>query len=195
MSIEHQKQVADKILEGLFLIDPYAIVAGGAPRDWHFNEEASDIDVFFHVDRTLTVGTVNKMLSKILPAHNKCVCDDDLPVSYEKNKALRCVRSYVIDGVNVQLIELHSPCWNIVDTFPVNMCKAWYKNGRVVLERDFILGENTKLLYMTNKLYGHKDRYVEKITDKFVIGKGYCWCRDKEQAEGILLSNVLHQGE
>ena len=194
MTIEHQKQVADKILDDLFLIDPYAIVAGGAPRDWHFNEEASDIDVFFHIGRAITTGMVNKMLSRILPAYIKCISEDDLPVSYEKNSALRCVRSYTIEGVNVQLIELHTPCWKIVDTFPVNMCKAWYKNEKITLERDFILGEKTKLLYMTNELYGRKDKYVEKINHKFVDGKGYNWCRGPQQAEGILLSSVLRQG-
>lgn len=195
MTIEHQKQVADKILEDMFLIDPHCIVAGGAPRDWHFNEEASDIDLFFHVGITVTVGMVDKMLSKILPIPSKCVSEGDLPVTYEKNSALRSVRSYNIEGVSVQLIELHIPCWNIVETFPVNMCKAWYKHGRVSLERDFLLGEKTKMLYLTNKLYGHADKYVEKISEKFVKGKGYHWGSSKEQAEGILLNKALYQGE
>lgn len=34
MSVNKQKKLADKILDKLFLIDPYSIVAGGAPRDW-----------------------------------------------------------------------------------------------------------------------------------------------------------------
>ena len=191
MCVNKQKKLADKILDKLFLIDPYSIVAGGAPRDWHFGEMATDIDVFFCVGRTATRGTVEQMLSRFLPEPDSFVSEDDLPVSYEKNSALRCVRSYTVEETSVQLIELHTPSFDIVGTFPVNMSKAWYKNGRITLERDFMIGEKTKLLYLTNPLYAKADKYVKKITEKFVVGKGYSWCQTREFAEERLIKEAL----
>ena len=38
--IEFQKELANKILNDLKIIDPRAYLAGGAPRDWNFREEA-----------------------------------------------------------------------------------------------------------------------------------------------------------
>ena len=45
MSIVKQQLTANDILSKLEIIDPYVILAGGAPRDWYFGDECRDLMV------------------------------------------------------------------------------------------------------------------------------------------------------
>ena len=45
-SIEHQKAVAKEVLNKLKIVDIFAMLAGGACRDWYLNNEASDLDFY-----------------------------------------------------------------------------------------------------------------------------------------------------
>ena len=47
MNIEQQKQTAKKVLSKIKALDSRAIIAGGAARDWYFNNLANDIDIFY----------------------------------------------------------------------------------------------------------------------------------------------------
>ena len=47
--IRYQLQVADLALTLAESIDPSAVIAGGAPRDWAFKRAANDIDIFLSV--------------------------------------------------------------------------------------------------------------------------------------------------
>lgn len=48
MNIEQQKQTAKKVLSKIKVLDSRAIIAGGAARDWYFNNIANDIDIFYY---------------------------------------------------------------------------------------------------------------------------------------------------
>jgi hypothetical protein len=46
MTIEQQKELAKEVLEKVRIMDPYACVLGGAPRDWFMGNPAQDIDIY-----------------------------------------------------------------------------------------------------------------------------------------------------
>lgn len=49
LTYSEQRLVTDEVLSVVGkLIDPYAVVAGGAPRDWDAETTAKDVDVFIH---------------------------------------------------------------------------------------------------------------------------------------------------
>ena len=48
MNIEQQKRIAKEVLDKVKVLDYRAIIAGGAARDWYFNNLANDIDIFYY---------------------------------------------------------------------------------------------------------------------------------------------------
>lgn len=48
MNIVQQKRIAKEVLDKVKVLDYWAIIAGGAARDWYFNNLANDIDIFYY---------------------------------------------------------------------------------------------------------------------------------------------------
>lgn len=177
--ITSQKAVADKILDKLFSIDPFAICAGGAPRDWHFGKPATDLDIFFHtsVDQ-LTI--VAEMLRHVGIDTDLVQSADNLPEWYKLNPSLLCVYPTIVDGVNVQIMLMKDKTHcSVIPHFPFSICKAWYKNGHVSLDRDFTVAERQKVVVRTNTVYNDEHKYVQKIKAKF---SDWHFCESWEEA-------------
>ena len=166
--IAKQKAVADKILDKLFPIDPFAIVAGGAPRDWHFGKPATDIDVFFYspVDQ---ITIVSEMLRHVgINIDNSPRTADNLPEWYKLNPNLNAVFETNVDGVNVQIMLMIGKTQDtVVPEFPFSICKTWYKRGSIHLDAEFKKCERHKIVVQTNKLYSNEHKYVQKMKNKF----------------------------
>lgn len=169
--IAMQKAVADKCLSMIELIDPTAIVAGGAPRDWYFGKEASDIDIFFYFRTDLCLSVVEFQLQQIgffgLKSLGKHELETD-ESQYSKNPSLRYVWETEVDGEVVQLILMDSPTFlGAVSRFPLNICRIWYKTGQINLTQDFKRAVRWKAIVKCGNLYADSDRYLEKIKSKF----------------------------
>ena len=171
--IAHQRSVADFVLEKLFTIDPFSIVAGGAPRDWYFYKEAADIDVFFYVSRNTQLYVIQAMLEAAGFIIKERKDGHSLPEIYKMNPKLRSVFNLEIEGVPVQLMLMTEPTHSVIDTFPLSICKAWYKRGAIRTERDFVRTLKHKVIFKTNDLYANGHVYLKKILDKFPEYK-YC---------------------
>lgn len=166
--ITKQKAVADKILDKLFSIDPFAIVAGGAPRDWHFGKPAADIDVFFYspVDQLIIVSEMLRHVG--INIDNAPRTADNLPEWYKLNPNLKAVFETNVDGVNVQIMLMIGKTQDtVVPEFPFSICKAWYKHGSIQLDAEFKKCERHKIVVQTNKLYSDEHKYVQKMKNKF----------------------------
>lgn len=172
--IKGQQATADKTLKMVYPISPFAIVAGGAPRDWIMGKEASDIDVFVNINPKLTVEQTLSVLesvgfnSVILTEHK----DDDF-LNYLKNPNIINVYSYMLDGIKVQIINLNTSSFKIVDTFAFNICKVWYKNNKIVTTPDFNWAVTEKTIIKQGELYACSEKYKQKIKDKFPDFKYY----------------------
>ena len=167
ISIEDQKKIADEILDKLYVLDPYAIVAGGAPRDWYFNKEANDIDVFFYLSKNYTCEVIDKLLSR-LGLDMERLGPEEFPKGYQLNPNIYQVFNVKGYSTPVQLILLNSPTWEAaVPQFPLSICKAWYKNGKSGYDRDFLISVSHGVIYTTNELYANGNAYLEKIYKRF----------------------------
>jgi hypothetical protein len=172
--IDSQRVVADEILHMMYLIDPYCIVAGGAPRDWYFGKEATDIDLFFHCPQASTQATMEEMLKRAGFKVTTVKDGENIPDWYKKNPCLQTVYETGIDGVKVQLLRMNKPTWNsVIDKFPLSICKAWYKNGKIVLEKDFVRSVKFEAIYKTNMIYNNEHQYIQKVLAKFPQYKYY----------------------
>lgn len=165
--IAKQKAVADKVLNKLFPVDPFAICAGGAPRDWHFGKPATDLDIFFYTGvEQLTI--VEEMLRRVGINIDNGKAGDSLPEWYKLNPDLKCVYAAEVNGVNVQLMLMQYKTQDtVVPKFPFSICKAWYKRGHITLEKDFLVAERNKVVVKCNTVYNDEHKYVQKIKAKF----------------------------
>lgn len=170
--IAMQKAVADKCLSMIELIDPTAIVAGGAPRDWYFGKEASDIDIFFYFRTDLPLAAVDVQLEMVgfsgFKSLGKREMETEDESQYSKNPNLRYAWEAEVDGEVVQLILMNSPTFrSAVPRFPLNICRIWYKRGEINLTQDFKRAVKWKAIVKCDNLYADSDRYLEKIKSKF----------------------------
>ncbi len=167
-TIDIQKEAANKALDMMYLIDPYSIVAGGAVRDWYFDKEASDIDLFFHCPQVSTMYRMEDMLKKAGFEITETKLGGNIPEWYKKNPYLKAVYETSIHGVKVQLMRMSKPTWNsVIDKFPLSICKAWWKNGKAHYGKDFLRSVKFKAIYKTNDIYNNEHQYIQKILAKF----------------------------
>lgn len=177
--ISKQMETANKVIKRLRAVDPYCIVAGGAPRDWYFGNAANDIDVYIWQQHHTQRAKIRQL---------KCAGFDVSPVGYddnremyEKNKMIEFVFDVKGYEEKVQIISLSCKTFDIVKTFPFSICQAWYTPERgIMLERDFVMTEKTGYIFRTNPVYADGDSYINKITERFK--DKFKFARTKEEA-------------
>ena len=183
MNIEQQKQTAKKVLSKIKALDSRAIIAGGAARDWYFNNLANDIDIFyFHEEGKYCLDNIRRetaILKAFLGVSSIDVVgfnsrerkgsdqypEDDFN-NYLKNPNIVNVFECVIDDVKFQFIQLKKQNVN-VSTFAYNMCQAWSDGERIKTTKLFDLGVKKELLIETGELYSNTEKFKQKMIDKF----------------------------
>lgn len=63
--ISEQRDIAVKVLEKLSLVDPNAVLAGGAVRDWRFNLPATDLDFYLRTPNHYSIPLQKELLAKV----------------------------------------------------------------------------------------------------------------------------------
>lgn len=171
MDIEQQKQVAEKILFDLEVVDSHAILAGGAPRDWFFGKEATDLDFYFYPSpiKYLPDGkhlSLNKLISDFASLKFPTFIKSEYPYD-DRNPHLVLVFDGEYDGMKVQFMCMNIPTEFVVDLFALNICHIWYKDGKINTTPAFDACVQSKTIHIINPLYGKRDKYVQKIVNKF----------------------------
>ena len=183
MNIEQQKQTAKKVLSKIKALDSRAIIAGGAARDWYFNNLANDIDIFyFHEEGKYCLDNIRRetaILKALLGVSSIDVVgfnsrerkesdqypEDDFN-NYLKNPNIVNVFECVIDDIKFQFIQLKKQNVN-VSTFAYNMCQAWSDGEHITTTKLFDLGVKKELLIETGELYSNTEKFKQKMVDKF----------------------------
>ena len=171
MSVIQQQVIANLVLDKLYPICPYAIVAGGAPRDWYFGNEAKDIDVYF---------STTALTESMLMAQLKAAFGNDMEVKFSRRTDLHEDPIYktlmgliriielTINNTKVQLIQMDRSerLFKVVDDFSVSICKIWYKRGTIFRTKDFKLTEKTKIMFLSLG-YDWNDPHPAKMVSRF----------------------------
>ena len=163
MTIQKQKQIADYLLSMLDIIDPFCILAGGAPRDWFFNREATDLDIYLCLDR-LSIQDMHKQLYNMgLIDSSQSFIDDD---NYIKSDRFKWVLTFYYEGQKVQIMVMYKPVVeSVLPHFSLSICKIWYKAGVVHITSEFLKTVEEKIIKQTKTAFGTD--YVNKILQKF----------------------------
>lgn len=170
-TIEQQKKVAQEIYKKLKIIDPYALLAGGAPRDWHFGNLANDLDFYFF-STGFTVSAVTRQLSDVMGVKVETVPYDRESHEHGQYKSmvfLQRVLEAEIEGEKVQFMQLTEPNaqFKVVDAMDVSICKVWCREDMSVqMHNDFKLTLASNDIFLSEG-YKWSDKHPQKIADRF----------------------------
>lgn len=168
MSILAQQNLATRLLDDIFSLDPYAIVAGGAPRDWYLGTEASDIDIFLYPHPRWGTGLFEKLLKKHIGSSVQAVGPRDDDLQYKMNPHLKTVYNATIEGESVQFMRMTEPTQrSVIPHFPLSLSKVWFKGGKIHPYPIFTKSVQEKIIVKTHEGYADIHRYIEKIQNKF----------------------------
>lgn len=191
MSIEIQKQLANKLLSQLYIISPYVMLAGGAPRDWYFGKEAQDLDIYLY-SSAVTINAMQKQLKSATGFdfnHNWELQKDDTSL-YTYMPQLRRVFEADIDGIKVQIMQLNNPQdeFKVIEAMSTSICKVWYQgDGKIHMHKDFKLSLASKTMFL-NEGYKWTDPHPKKMVERY--GKEFT-LSTKEQANALVVNKVL----
>ena len=188
INITLQQAVADNILSKIRLVDPGAILAGGAPRDWYLGYTANDLDFYF-CSTGMTAGAVKKQLKAVGIENVEASSDFHTTELYSTMEGLVRIWNTEVSGTKVQLIQLDTPQnrWQVVDRMDVSVCKVWYLNGHINLHSDFKLTLASGVMFLSDKYCWankHGQKMLERFKGKFVAGT-------KEQAKTAIVNKAL----
>ena len=188
INITLQQAVADNILSKIRLVDPGAILAGGAPRDWYLGYTANDLDFYF-CSTGMTAGAVKKQLKAVGVENVESSSDFHTTELYSTMEGLVRIWNTEVSGTKVQLIQLDTPQnrWQVVDRMDVSVCKVWYLNGHINLHSDFKLTLASGVMFLSDKYCWankHGQKMLERFKGKFVAGT-------KEQAKTAIVNKAL----
>ena len=173
MNIETQMKITDEVMAKIYSISPYAIVAGGAPRDWYFGNPANDIDVFLYRPDLVTSWAHEAILENVGLKVHQLGQNDTNHYLYSKNPKIAKVFECTYKRQRFQFVfMLEKTFTSVVKNFPLNICMAWYKNGEIHTTKDFERAVNHQAIVKVNPLYADGDAYITKIKNKFP-GFGY----------------------
>lgn len=188
-NLSNQIATADWILTKIEKIDPFAIIAGGAPRDWEHGIVARDVDIFLNVPNSWTINVMTRQLNNVCGIRPSAFKGEERMQWYEKNPDIRAVFDWNYLGVDFQFVIVRKPVFDYHDNFPLSICQAMRKNFKNYMTTDFNASKNTKQIYITNKLYNNADAYVTKVLSKYK-DMGYKFVGTKEDFARQLILKV-----
>ena len=167
--VVQQINIADYLLENLSKADPCAIVAGGAPRDWKLGQPARDLDIYIYLGGgRLTASQEQSWLERLLGVKLSRI-EQRCTETYKLNPHIHRVWKGNYEGLDFDIIVCNhdTRSINIVNTFPIGLCQAWYKGGSIRTTKKFRIDAKFKLLTKYGELYADSSKYITKIRSKF----------------------------
>lgn len=165
-TIRNQKHLADTMLKSIEVLDPKAIIAGGAPRDWCMGKTANDIDIYFYSPSTRY--EMKAQLNAVLGIQVKELGGEELDGMYATMEGLKAVYEFIDKGQVYQLMQMGEvvSTFNVVDQFSTSICKTWRKGGISHFSKDFLISLTSKCLFI-NKEYKWTDKHPAKMATRF----------------------------
>jgi hypothetical protein len=171
MDVIDEMELGNQVLDKLYYLDPSSIIAGGAPRDWYFDKNCSDIDVYFYYRPDISTTTVKNILGKIFDVDMKLLgssmSHDKHEHRYLRDDKISNVWEFDYLGKTVQLIRRNIPTFGVTNSFALNLSMIWFKGNQINPEEHFLTGVKNKSIVKMNPLYLDGDKYVQKIKNKF----------------------------
>lgn len=167
MNIDRQQDLAGLLLNVFKLIDPAAMIAGGAPRDWYFGKEARDIDIYFRAgnyseeELTETLEGFGITELKLIPRTTT------EGTNYAELPGLLKVFGGNYCGLELNIMLMEKGCyWEIVKDFDTSICQCWW-NGVTFTYSKAFKDTIESFVIMLHPKYNGREAHVRKIAKRF----------------------------
>lgn len=169
MNIFKQKTIARNILNRLRVFDPGCVLAGGAPRDWYFNNLATDLDFYISV-KGMHEETIRELIDDLLTFEKEnptsCYASSQERVYIDSLSGIYTVLNFEIEKTQVQVVLTLQTIEDTIESFPFNVCQAWWTGNKIHTTEFFNSGVERKELIRTPTTVCNQ-RYKNKILLKF----------------------------
>lgn len=165
MNIKTQQSTAKYIYSIMEEVSSHCILVGGAPRDWYFGREASDLDFFF-VKKEDSEVAMQGAISSLDLVRKEGTVEHHLK-GYQAGPLI--IWEGCKGGLKVQLVEIESEgVFKLaVDQLHLSISKiVWTPCGTFVLYPEFEKTVKDKIIYC-KKGYDPQSKYAQKIAEKF----------------------------
>ena len=191
--IEHQKAVAKSVLKKLQTLDLYAVLAGGACRDWLLDKEATDLDFYMYYNPKYPSSSLEEVLVRLfgdidvteverkpndwydnLEEDDRKRFDKEVlskqGFRYTSDMSISNVFEFTIDDVKCQVIFKNDLVYaeNLISSFCFDICQAYSLNiDEIRTTEKFDKAVKHKAIQIAGEFYSQKDAYIKKIKSKF----------------------------
>lgn len=165
MNILYQKDLAQILLDKLELIDPYAILAGGAPRDWYLGNPASDLDFYIHTP-SLSCEAEERRLERLgFEVHR--MKRKGTHYEYKDMPGIRRIYEGTLRGQVYQIIIMEEPVGSsVVKRFGTSVCMASWKGEDIITTPEFVLSHKLGVIFKQNTCHADT-KHMKKMVQKF----------------------------
>lgn len=167
MNIKEQKEISKEVLHKLEIIDPYCILAGGAPRNWFLGKEANDLDFYIYLPNYPTMSSTELRFKRAGLELMHIDYKSEAWKDYGIMEHLFRIYEGEYKGCKIQVMVMTENTFtSVVNDFGVSMCKFWWKGGEVKLTKDSFVSMYNKTLYIKDD-YSAKELHVAKMVEYF----------------------------
>ena len=163
LKIKLQQDIAQEILSKLEILDPYGILAGGAPRSWYLGKPANDLDFYI----CFCPCNMESRLKPLGLQVSRMSCERLQNSAYPEMQKIQDIFEGDFNGQAYQIMVMSELTMNcVVSEFGTSVCEAWWKHGRIQVTDAFKLSHFLKTIY-TKPDYSAKVKHVDKMRRYF----------------------------
>lgn len=163
-NVEKQKEVANRVLKKVRFVSPFAVVAGGAPRDWFCGRIAKDIDIYMNWLSGEDLDIVKFQMEQVLGFSLKRIGKNNPNYLYDPNLLQVLEGEFENETFQFMLIKTLRVD---VSNFALSVSQAWWDGSVIFTTKDFDVSFEKGIVFQTGAFYANSDEYLVKILSKF----------------------------
>lgn len=166
--IEAQKTLAIALLEDLYPVDPFVMVAGGAPRDWNLGFEARDLDIYLRAPNHNTDTLRENLLKWIGIQDVQKLRGENYDGSRSSLSDLECVFEGTFSGEKVQVMFMRKGVHaEITQKFDVDISDIYIDvQGKEHISEAYEIAMRNQVSHLREKYQG-EEKHVLKMKTRF----------------------------
>lgn len=165
MNRHAEKRLGEEVLERIKKIDPNAIIAGGAPRDWWLGNECSDIDIYLKAP-DLSSDPLRQAAISLLGftrVRSMSAVDED----YDSLSDLLSVFEFDYEGKTFNIMFMDEYCsFPYTGHFSCSICEIYYDGSQFHPSPKFMKTLLDKVIILSDDV-DENTKHVKKIAGKF----------------------------
>lgn len=166
MNMKTQIEIAEDLLGKFKIVDPFAMLAGGAVRDWRMNIEAKDLDIYLRLPNHNT-EILREYLLDSVGIKSLSKMEKSTGNNYAKLPNLEYVYAGTYQDMPVNIMVMAKGVYEeVTKDFDIALCQCYYDGQNYHYSVDFETAITTGFVLVHSK-YNGKEPHMKKMMDRF----------------------------